>query len=76
MDGLQLTGHTVVWFGLPFSLDHYDQATARLHRTGQRHNVTVHHIVARGTIDEQIMRVLAEKGNMQQALLEALKGGQ
>lgn len=73
VDGLQLGGRVAVWFGLPFDLDLYQQATARLHRTGQRNEVIVHHIVANGTIDERIMRVLANKGDMQQALLEAVK---
>ena len=48
-------------------------ATARLHRTGQTQSVVVHHLVAKGTIDERIMAVLATKGDMQQALLDALK---
>lgn len=74
VDGLQLSGHVVVWFGLPFNLDLYEQATARLHRTGQTVSVVVHHLVAKDTIDEQIMRVLATKGDMQQALLDAVKG--
>jgi SNF2 family DNA or RNA helicase len=73
VDGLQLGGHVAVWFGLPFSLDLYDQASARLHRPGQKSSVTVHHIVAAGTIDERIMRVLETKGDMQQALLDAVK---
>lgn len=73
VDGLQASGHVVVWFGLPFALDLYEQATARLHRTGQTQSVVVHHLVAKGTIDERIMAVLATKGDMQQALLDALK---
>ena len=73
VDGLQLSGHVVVWFGLPFDLDQYEQATARLHRTGQTVSVVVHHLVAKDTIDERIMSVLATKGDMQQALLDAVK---
>ena len=72
VDGLQLGGSVVVWFGLPFSLDLYEQANARLHRSGQQNNVVVHHLVSQGTIDERIMRVLASKGDMQQALLDAV----
>ena len=72
VDGLQLGGNVVVWFGLPFSLDLYEQANARLHRSGQQNNVVVHHLVSQGTIDERIMRVLASKGDMQQALLDAV----
>jgi SNF2 family DNA or RNA helicase len=73
VDGLQLSGHVCVWFGLPFNLDLYEQATARLHRTGQTVGVVVHHLVAKHTIDERIMQVLATKGDMQQALLDAVK---
>ena len=74
VDGLQQHGRVVVWFGLPFDLDMYEQASARLHRTGQTKSVTVHHLVAKDTIDERIMRVLATKGDMQQELLDAVKG--
>ena len=72
VDGLQLGGNVAVWFGLPFSLDLYEQANARLHRPGQENQVVVHHLVALGTIDERIMRVLETKGDMQQALLDAV----
>ena len=73
VDGLQLGGSVAVWFGLPFSLDLYEQANARLHRSGQANRVVVHHIVAVDTIDEQIMHVLQTKGDMQAALLAAVK---
>jgi SNF2 family DNA or RNA helicase len=62
-----------VWFGLPFSLDLYEQAVARLHRPGQKNQVVVHHLVAINTIDERIMQVLETKGDMQQALIDAVK---
>jgi len=78
VDGLQLGGSVMVWFGLPFSLDLYEQANARIHRSGQTQRVMVHHLVAVESIDEQIMEVLTTKGNMQQALLKAvtqMKGG-
>ncbi len=73
VDGLQLGGNVIVWFGLPFSLDLYEQANARLHRSGQARDVIVHHLVAKGTIDEYILEVLASKGDMQQALLKAIQ---
>lgn len=73
VDGLQLGGSTVVWFGLPFSLDLYQQATARIHRSGQTRTVVVHHLVAAGTIDERIAAVLVSKGDVQQALLTAVR---
>ena len=72
VDGLQLGGNVIVWFGLPFSLDLYEQANARLHRPGQSTGVVVHHLVALGTIDERIMQVLSAKGDMQQCLLDAV----
>jgi SNF2 family DNA or RNA helicase len=73
VDGLQLGGNVAVWFGLPYSLDLYEQANARLHRPGQQNTVVVHHLVAIGTIDERIMGVLASKGDMQQALIDAVR---
>jgi SNF2 family DNA or RNA helicase len=73
VDGLQVGGNVAVWFGLPFSLDLYEQAVARLHRPGQKNNVVVHHLVAINTIDERIMQVLETKGDMQQALIDAVK---
>ena len=72
VDGLQVGGNVAVWFGLPFSLDLYEQANARLHRSGQKKEVVVHHLVGVGTIDERIMSVLSNKGNMQQALIDAV----
>lgn len=73
VDGLQLGGSVAVWFGLPFSLDLYEQANARLHRTGQQRSVTIHHLIALDTIDQEIMDVLANKGDLQRALLKAVE---
>jgi len=73
VDGLQVGGNVAVWFGLPFSLDLYEQAVARIHRPGQQNQVVVHHLVAINTIDERIMQVLETKGDMQQALIDAVK---
>ena len=73
VDGLQMGGNVAVWFGLPFSLDLYEQAVARIHRPGQQNQVVVHHLVAINTIDERIMQVLETKGDMQQALIDAVK---
>lgn len=73
VDGLQVGGHVACWFGLPFSLDLYEQSNARLHRSGQQQGVVVHHLIAMGTIDERILRVLQTKGSMQQALLDAVQ---
>ena len=70
---LQEGGHIIVWFGLNWSLELYQQANARLHRQGQEHPVIIHHIVAEKTIDERVMAVLHNKDATQQALLDALK---
>ncbi len=51
----------IVWFGLTWRLELYQQANARLHRQGQEEHVIVNHIIARGTIDEDVMRVLQKK---------------
>ena len=70
---LQAGGHVIVWYGLTWSLEHYQQANARLYRQGQEHTVVIHHLVAEGTVDEQVMRALEKKDTSQAALLQALK---
>ena len=70
---LQQGGHTVVWYGLPWSLELHTQANARLHRQGQEHPVIVHYILCENTLDERVYRVLQSKDAVQQGLLNALK---
>lgn len=70
---LQVGGNIIVWFGLTWSLELYEQANARLHRQGQREAVVVHHLVAEGTIDEGVMKSLEGKAVGQNALIEAVK---
>lgn len=70
---LQQGGSDVVWFGLNWSLELYQQANARLHRQGQEHTVFVHHLVVAGSVDEDVMTALKAKGNCQAELLNALK---
>ena len=71
---LQEGGSTLVWFGLTWSLELYQQTIARLWRQGQSANtVVVMHIIADGTIDEQILRVLNGKETLQNALFKAVK---
>lgn len=70
---LQEGGNDVVWFGLNWNLELYQQANARLHRQGQKHTVYIHHLLAAGTVDEDVMAALQRKGDCQAALLEALK---
>ncbi len=63
---LQQGGSTIVWFSLIYSLELYQQTNARLLRQGQKENVVIHHLVARGTIDEEVMRILKEKDKLNQ----------
>jgi SNF2 family DNA or RNA helicase len=71
---LQSGGCTLVWFGLTWSLELYQQTNARLWRQGQTsETVVIHHIVAEKTIDEQITRALHAKDKTQSALIEAVK---
>ena len=68
---LQSGGNIIIWFGLNYSLELYQQANARLHRQGQTEKVLVHHIVAKETMDEMVMEALAKKDMNQSKLLEA-----
>lgn len=70
---LQGGGNIIVWFGLTWSLELYQQANARLYRQGQKQNVIVHHLVAKGTMDEDVMKALQNKELGQDALLKAVK---
>ena len=71
---LQAGGSTLVWFGLTWSLELYQQTVARLWRQGQSsETVVVQHIITDGTIDGRIMKALSEKDNMQSALINAVK---
>ena len=69
---LQEGGHIVVWFGLPWSLELYQQANARLHRMGQKQAVVVQHILCEDTIDQRVLDALQRKDATQNALLDAL----
>lgn len=70
---LQEGGHVIVWYGLTWSLELYQQANARLYRQGQEKPVVIHHLLAEGTVDEQVMSALHRKDTSQAALLAALK---
>ena len=70
---LQYGGHIMVWFGLTWSLELYQQANARLYRQGQENIVTIHHIIAKDTIDEDVMVALKNKEVNQDRLIEAVK---
>ncbi|HEM5988382.1 TPA: DEAD/DEAH box helicase [Streptococcus suis] len=71
---LQKGGHNLVWFGLTWSLELYQQTNARLWRQGQEaETVVIQHIVTEGTIDEEILKALENKDAQQERLIEAVK---
>ena len=70
---LQSGGHIIVWFGLTWSLELYQQANARLWRQGQKERVQIHRIIAEGTVDEDVIASLERKDQGQEKLLEAIK---
>lgn len=70
---LQEGGHVIVWYGLTWSLELYQQANARLYRQGQERSVIIHHLITEDTVDEQVMKALKAKDTSQAALLKALK---
>lgn len=70
---LQDGGNHIIWFGLNWSLELYKQANARLYRQGQKSTVVVHHLVASGCVDENVLAALDEKDTNQNKLLEILK---
>lgn len=70
---LQAGGSTLIWFGLTWSLELYQQTNARLWRQGQKETVVIHHLVAKDTLDEKVMAALEKKDCGQSALVEAVK---
>ena len=70
---LQEGGSTIIWFGMTWSLELYQQANARLWRQGQKQTVVIHHILAKDTIDHRVMMALDNKDTGQSALIEAVR---
>lgn len=70
---LQAGGNIIVWFGLTWSLELYQQANARLYRQGQENAVIIHHLLTENTVDERVYMSLQDKGGVQDDLLDALK---
>lgn len=71
---LQSGGSTLIWFGLTWSLELYQQTNARLWRQGQTdRTVVIQHIITKGTIDERILKALSRKELTQNALIDAVK---
>lgn len=70
---LQSGGSTLIWFGLTWSLELYQQTNARLYRQGQNEMVVIHHIIAKDTIDEDVILALTRKEKTQASLIDAVK---
>ena len=70
---LQEGGHIIVWFGLPWSLELYQQANERLNRPGQKNVCRVYHMILKGTHDERVLLSLKNKEKGQDAAIEALR---
>jgi SNF2 family DNA or RNA helicase len=70
---LQAGGHTLIWFSMPWSLEHYEQTNARLYRQGQTEPVVIHRLLTLDTVDRDIAHALEEKDCVQENLLKAVK---
>ncbi len=70
---IQEGGHILIWFGLTWSLELYQQTNARLWRQGQKDTVTIHHIITKDTVDEDVLAALASKDVTQEKLIAAVK---
>lgn len=70
---LQDGGNHVIWFGLNWSLELYQQANKRLHRQGQAEKVIIHHLAVEGSVDEDVIAALEDKSGTQDRLMNALK---
>ena len=70
---IQSGGHILIWYGLTWSLELYQQTNARLWRQGQKQTVTIHHIITKDTVDEDVLHALANKDVTQEKLIAAVK---
>lgn len=70
---LQAGGSTIIWFGLTWSLELYQQFNARLYRQGQRDHVVINHLICEGTHDEDTVRAIKNKDKSQKALMDSIK---
>ena len=70
---LQAGGSIIVWFGVTWSLELYQQFNARLYRQGQKERVIIHHLVMQGTHDEDVVIALKQKNKTQESLLNSIK---
>lgn len=70
---LQAGGNIIVWFGLTWSLELFQQFNARLYRQGQKQNVIIHYLIMKGTYDEDVISALKRKDRNQSLLMESIK---
>ena len=70
---LQAGGNIIVWFGLTWSLELFQQFNARLYRQGQKNNVIIHYLVMKGTYDDEVIMALRRKDKRQSALMDSIK---
>lgn len=70
---LQAGGNIIVWFGQTWSLELYQQFNARLYRQGQQKGVIIHHLIMKGTHDEDVIQALKAKNKKQNALMDSIK---
>ena len=70
---IQDGGRIIVWYGLNWSLELYQQANARLYRQGQKQTVIIHHLITEGTMDEDVMSAINDKDMRQERLMESIK---
>jgi SNF2 family DNA or RNA helicase len=70
---IQEGGHILIWYSMIWSLEMNQQTNARLNRQGQKHVVTIHHIICKDTVDEDAIEALKNKNTTQQGLINAVK---
>ena len=74
--GITLTAaSTMIFYSLDYSMSNYEQTRARIHRVGQKHPCTYIHLVARGTIDEKVLKALRDKANLAKSLVDDYRAG-
>ena len=74
--GITLTAaSTMIFYSLDYSMSNYEQTRARIHRVGQKQPCTYIHLVARGTIDEKVLKALRDKANLAKSLVDDYRAG-
>lgn len=70
---LQHGGSTLIWYTIPWSLEHYEQMNARIYRQGQTQPCVIHHLMTKNTVDERILQAISKKDFSQQELMNAIQ---